>query len=184
MIRWIERADAYRLSVNRMEDGLASAMLGLGLVLIGLSERSCSAWLIVAPVFLVRAMVLLSQRAWVDVPLRGGLLRWQGRWMDAPCEPVAVSRFDVEVAPSRSPRFTRFVLVAILQDGRHIHPFGGTSAGDPRIIDRIEKQLNEALGISPEEERRSAAPEIIAAWRGSAWSATWTPIVAVVILWR
>lgn len=183
MIRWIERTDAYRLSVNRIEDGVAHTLLGLGLGLLGLSTSSCSIGLVLVPLFLLRALVLLLQRGWIEVPLRGGPVRWQGGIMEAPSETVQVRRFDVSAAhPSLASSFPRFNLVAILQDGRILLPFKGLSAADPRVIDRVAKQLNEALGISPEEERLSAAPDLIETWRGSGRSARWTPVLVLLLL--
>lgn len=165
MIRWTESHDTYRLSINRVEDGVAHALIGLGLALLGLSGTGCAVGAILAPVFLGRAIWLLSQRYWIELPLRGGPVRWWWRGMAEASEPVEVRRFDVEAAsPSVAEPYRRFRLIAVPPNGGPLRPLKGLTTADPRIVERVAKQLNEVLGVSPEEEQRSAAPEVIRAW--------------------
>lgn len=180
MIRWTESHDAYRLSINRVEDGVAHALIGVGLGLLGLSGTGCAMGAILAPFFIVRAVWLFSQHYWVELPLRGGPVRWWWRGMEGASKPVEVRRFDVEAAgPSVAAPYRRFQLVAVLPNGGPLRPLKGLTTADPRIVERVARQLNEVLGVSPEEEELSAAPEVIESWRD--WRST-HPGASVLVL--
>ncbi len=153
MIVWNEEAERYLLTVNRWEEvlvwGLLAAVGAAPVVWIelfarraNLEERTCCA-VVFVPFCLVaaaRAIQCSRQRGWVEVPLRGGAVRWGYPGAVRQPAPVEVKMFAVlNLAGGDS------TVEAILPNGAHVRALGRWRSGHTGRVLALVRQLNDLL---------------------------------------
>ncbi len=158
MIRWSEQHDAYRLDVSKREVVAGAILCAIGVaasLLVtqvprlgpmvhggGTDSLACSVSLLGCVAVGVVWVVIphLKRRGWVEVPIRGGPIRWWYPGLDAPIEAVGVQSFSLQAwAPGV------YSVSAILATGERCHLLGAwVDHSEERII-RVVEELNERL---------------------------------------
>lgn len=156
MVRWIEGKDAYLLRVSKAEEvalfvALALTFVGVGAWGIlhepGLLLHICFGGPVVGGclVLLFIAYMRWEYSAWVEVPLKGGPIRW-GTHLEGDSAPLEVKAFEVEVVGEWGV-FTRphHHVVAVTARGDRVRVLGLWETVDQIRAQRIVSQLNEVL---------------------------------------
>lgn len=154
MVRWTEREDSYLLRVSKAEEVfvclLLAALLLAAVVLVVVVQPSlffCIGDLLAILSLLAAFTAYLRWefRGWVEVPLRGGPVKW-GYPGEASCPPLDVVRFEVEIVGEWGV-FSRphHHVVAITAQGERVRVLGFWETVDVVRAQSIAAQLNQVL---------------------------------------
>lgn len=158
MVRWTEGEDSYLLRVSKAEEVFAclciAALLltaAVGVVVVQPSLFLCPAAPI-AFIALVAAFIGYLRwefRGWVEVPLRGGPVRWGYPGQD-PSPPLDVARFEIEIVGEWGV-FSRphHHVVAVTTQGERVRVLGFWETVDAVRVQSIVSQLNQVLVARP-----------------------------------
>lgn len=155
MIQWSEEKDRYVLRVSRWEEVafsfvtlLASTLLAI-LILSFMAERRrtsplCYLATIANLVFFLRIILThWDHRAWVEVPLHGGPVRWGRPDLPEMTRPVQVARFEVGPVGSKCA-----TVIAVLPDGTRVGVLGRWHTYATGRVTGLVEQLNAILAGS------------------------------------
>lgn len=156
MVRWIEGKDAYLLRVSKAEEVALFVAIALGLAGLGGWVLANEPGILLHPCFggpvvggglvaLFFAYLRWEYSAWVEVPLKGGPVRW-GTYLQGSSEPFDVLRFEVDVVGEWGV-FTRphHHVVAVTARGDRVRVLGPWETVDELRARRIVAQLNDVL---------------------------------------
>lgn len=154
MVRWTEREESYLLRVSKAEEVFAciliAAFFAASAVLAVAIQPSL--FLCVGVPFGVLALLASflaylrwEFRGWVEVPLRGGPVRW-GYPGEDPSPPIHVDRFEMEVVGEWGV-FSRphHHVVAVTPQGERVRVLGFWETVDPVRAMAIVAQLNQLI---------------------------------------
>ena len=168
MIRWSEQHDTYRLDVSKREVVAGAILCAIGVVASLLvtqvprlgpmvhmpgkaGDFACSVSLlgcVSVPVVCV-VLIHLKRRAWVEVPIRDGPIRWWYPGLDDPIEAVGVQSFSLQAwAPGV------YSVSAILATGERCHLLGAWVDHSEERVTKVVEELNERL----RESRSNSGP--------------------------
>ncbi len=154
MVRWTEREDSYLLRVSKAEEVFVclcvSALLMVAAVLVVVVQPSLFICVgaPVAALALFAAFVAYLRwefRGWVEVPVRGGPVRWGLPGQD-PSPPLDVVRFEMEIVGEWGV-FSRphHHVVALTTQGERVRVLGFWETVDAVRVQSIVAQLNQVL---------------------------------------
>lgn len=158
MVRWTEREDSYLLRVSKAEEVfacllVAALLLGASAIVVVVQPS-----LFLCPGAPLGALGLFAAfvawlrwefRGWVEVPLRGGPVRWGFPGQD-PSPPLDVARFEMEIVGEWGV-FSRphHHVVAVTTQGERVRILGFWETVDAVRVQSMVAQLNQVLAGPP-----------------------------------
>ncbi|MEK7866909.1 MAG: hypothetical protein AAB434_09530 [Planctomycetota bacterium] len=153
MIVWNEESDRYLLTVNRWEEvafwSLVAVLSAVPLILLEATSRrrdveslTCCA-IVFVPLGLVavrKAVGLVRERGWIEVPLRGGAVRWGYPGAPRMDQPVRVKMFAVLDLPLGDA-----TVAVILLNEAHVRALGKWRSRHTGRVRAAVRQLNDLM---------------------------------------
>ncbi len=163
MVRWSEREDSYLLRVSKAEEVFVWLCVSTLVIAAAALVAAVQPSLILCIGFPVAALSIFAAlmaylrwefRGWVEVPLRGGPVRW-GYPGEDPSPSLDVARFEMEIVGvwgviSRPHHH----VVAVTTQGERVRVLGFWETVDAVRVQSIVAQLNQVLVPSPPEGSR------------------------------